>query len=143
MVGHSFGARVGAGVAVRDMINIRRLVLVDASGLGKMTGLGNVLFTGFWAFRKLLKRPQPFPRFLVKEGEDYNWVGEEELRHLRISTLLIWKRHDPYLPVSLARRAVKLIPRARLEVLPGFGHAPNKQDTDAFTRLLLDFLDSD
>ncbi len=140
MVGHSFGGRVGAGVAVRDRVKIRRLVLIDTSGLGKVTGFGNALFTGFWALRKLLGRPQPFPRFLAKDGEDYNWVGDEELRSLQPSTLLIWKRHDPYFPVSLARRAVKLIPGARLEVLPGFGHAPARQNINAFTRVLLDFL---
>jgi pimeloyl-ACP methyl ester carboxylesterase len=143
MVGHSFGGRVGAGVAVRDRIKIRRLVLVDASGLGKITGFGNALFTGFWALRKLLGRPQPFPRFLAKDGEDYNRVGDDALRRLGIATLLIWKRHDPYMPVSLARRAVQLIPGARLEVLPGFGHAPNKQNINAFTRVLLDFLSRD
>jgi len=42
--------------------------------------------------------------------------------------------------VSLARRAVKLIPGARLEVLPGYGHAPHGQNSEAFNRLLLDFL---
>jgi pimeloyl-ACP methyl ester carboxylesterase len=141
MVGHSFGARISAGVAVRNRIKISRLVLVDASGLGRMSGFGNVLFNGFRALRRLLGRPQPFPRFLVKEGEDYNYIGDEELRNLGAPTLLVWKRHDPYLPVSLARRAVKLIPVSRLEVLPGFGHAPAKQNAGAFNRLLLDFLD--
>jgi 4,5:9,10-diseco-3-hydroxy-5,9,17-trioxoandrosta-1(10),2-diene-4-oate hydrolase len=143
MVGHSFGGRVGAGVAVRNRVKIRRLVLVDASGLGKVTVFGNALFTGFWASRQLLGCPQPFPRFLVKDGEDYNCIGDDALRSLRTSTLLIWKRHDPYFPVSLARRAVQLIPGARLEVLPGFGHAPNKQNINAFTRVLLDFLGRD
>jgi len=143
LVGHSFGARVCLDVARRHREKISKLVLIDASGLGKISLLGNALFTFFWALRKLLGRPQPFPRFLAKEGEDYNWVGDEELRSLRASTLLIWKRHDPYMPVSLARRAEKLIPGARLEVLPGFGHAPNKQNINAFTRVLLDFLGRD
>lgn len=143
MIGHSFGGRLSAGLAVRGRVGIRRLVLVDTSGLGKISVFGNVLFTGFWALRKLLGRPQPFPRFLAKDGEDYNRIGDAELRRLRASTLLIWKRHDPYFPVSLARRAVKMIPGARLEMLPGFGHAPNKQDRQAFVRLLLDFLSRD
>jgi pimeloyl-ACP methyl ester carboxylesterase len=143
MVGHSFGGRVAAGVAVRHRVNIRRLVLVDSSGLGKISGFGNVLFTGFWALRKLLGRPQPFPRFLAKDGEDYSWVGEAELRGLRAATLLVWKRYDPYMPVSLARRAAGLIPGARLEVLPGYGHAPHGQNSKAFNTLLLDFLSQD
>lgn len=143
IVGHSFGGRVAAGVAVRNRIKVRRLVLTDSSGFGKISGFGNFLFTVFWVLRKLLGRPQPFPRFLAKDGEDYNWVGEEELRGLRSPTLLIWKRFDPYMPVSLARRATALIPDARLEILPGYGHAPSKQNNAAFSRLLLDFLGAD
>jgi 2-hydroxy-6-oxonona-2,4-dienedioate hydrolase len=143
VVGHSFGGRVAAGVAVRNRVNIRRLVLVDSSGLGKISGFGNALFTGFWALRKLLGRPQPFPRFLAKDGEDYSWVGEKELRSLEATTLLVWKRYDPYMPVSLARRAAELIPGARLEVLPGYGHAPHGQNSRTFNRLLLDFLSGD
>jgi pimeloyl-ACP methyl ester carboxylesterase len=140
IVGHSFGGRVAAGLAVRKRVKIRRLVLVDASGLGKISGFGSALFTTFWALRRLLRRPQPFPRFLAKEGEDYNYVGDDALRGLEAATLLIWKRYDPYMPVSLARRAEKLIPKARLEVLPGYGHAPHGQNNEAFNRLLLDFL---
>jgi pimeloyl-ACP methyl ester carboxylesterase len=140
MVGHSFGGRIGAGVAVRDRVKVRRLVLVDTSGLGTISGFGNVLFTGFSALRRLAGRPQPYPRFLVKDGEDYNYIGDAALRGLRAPTLLVWKRFDPYLPLASARKAVRLIPSARLEVIPGLGHAPNKQNTAVFNRLLLDFL---
>jgi pimeloyl-ACP methyl ester carboxylesterase len=143
MVGHSFGGRIGAGVVVRGWVAIRRLVMVDATGFGKISAFGNVLFTGFWLLRKALGKPQPFPRFRVKDGEDYNMVRDEELRGLQSSTLLIWKSRDPYIPVAQARRALELIPEARLEVLRGYGHAPAKQDSKVFNRLLLEFLGGD
>jgi pimeloyl-ACP methyl ester carboxylesterase len=143
LVGHSFGARVCLDVALKRQEQVNRLVLADASGLGKISGLGNALFTAFWALRKVLRRPQPFPRFLSKEGDDYNFVGSEVLQSLQTPTLLIWKRFDPYMPLSVARRAGELIPGARLAVLPGLGHAPNKQNRDTFNKLLLDFLDHD
>lgn len=142
LVGHSFGARVCLDVARLNQGKIRKLVLIDASGLGKMSPLGSVLFTGFWALRELLRKPQPFPRFLTKEGDNYNWVGSEALRSLQTPTLLIWKGFDPYMPLSLARQAQKLIPGARLAVIDGYGHAPNQQkDSGDFQRILLDFLD--
>jgi pimeloyl-ACP methyl ester carboxylesterase len=141
LVGHSFGARVCLDVALKRQDGVSRLVLADASGLGDMSRLGNVLFTTFWVLRKLLGRPQPFPKFLAKEGDDYNEVGDDALRRLTIPTLLVWKRHDLYLPVAIACRAEKLIPGAKLVVLPGFGHAPNKQNRDTFNRLLVEFLD--
>jgi pimeloyl-ACP methyl ester carboxylesterase len=140
LVGHSFGARVCLDVALREQGRVNKLILVDASGLDKISTLGNVLFTFFWVLRKLLNRPQPFPRFLSKEGEDYSRVGDEALRRLTTPTLLVWKRHDPYLPVSIARRAENVIPGAKLVVIPGFGHAPNKENRDDFNRLMINFL---
>jgi len=141
LVGHSFGARVCLDVAFQNHELVRKLVLVDASGLGKVTRFGSALTTVFWALRKLFRRPQPFPRFLAKEGDDYDRVSIDELARLTAPTLLIWKRLDPYLPLSIARRAEKLIPGSRLEVLPGYGHAPHQQNSQAFNRLLLNFLD--
>lgn len=143
LVGHSFGGRVCLDAALQRQEQVSKLVLVDASGLEKITRFGSVLMTFFWALRKLLRRPQPYPRFLAKEGEDYNRVGDDKLRRLGMPTLLIWKQLDPYFPVSIARRAEKLIPKARLSLLRGYGHAPHQQNSDAFNRLLLDFLDHD
>jgi pimeloyl-ACP methyl ester carboxylesterase len=143
LVGHSFGARVCLGVALGHPEKVRKLVLADASGLGKVTRFGSTMLTAVWGIRKAFGRPQPYPRFLTREGEDPHWLCMDELPGLRTPTLLIWKRHDLYLPISIARRAVKLIPGAQLEVLPGYGHAPHQQNSDAFNRLLLDFLGHD
>jgi pimeloyl-ACP methyl ester carboxylesterase len=141
LVGHSFGARVCLDVALHDQERINKLILIDASGLDKISTLGNALFSAFTLLRNLLNRPQPFPTFLAKEGEDYNRVGDAALRGLKTPTLLVWKRYDPYLPVTIARRAEKVIPGARLVVIPGFGHAPNKQNRQAFNQLMVEFLD--
>jgi pimeloyl-ACP methyl ester carboxylesterase len=140
LVGHSFGARVCVDTALLSPDKVSKLVLIDASGLGNISGFGNALFSGFAGLRTLLKKPQPFPRFLSKEGEDYNNVGEEALRKLKTPTLLVWKQLDPYMPVSLARKAEKTIPGSKLVVFPGYGHSPQKQSGDTFNRLLLDFL---
>ncbi len=140
LVGHSFGARVCLDAALKRQEQINRLVIADASGLGKMSRLGSALFTGFWALRKVMNKPQPFPKFLAKEGDDYNDVSDDMLRSLKTPTLIVWKRCDPYMPIAIARRAAKLIPSAKLVVLPGYGHAPARQNRDTFNRLLVDFL---
>jgi pimeloyl-ACP methyl ester carboxylesterase len=141
LVGHSFGGRVCLDTAIKYRERADKIILIDSAGLGKISRLGNVLHTGFWALRKLFNKPQPFPKFLAAEGEDYNHVGDEALRQLTTPTLLVWKRYDPYLPISIARRTAKLIPGARLVEVPGIGHAPNKQNRPAFHRLMLEFLD--
>ena len=143
LVGHSFGARVCLEIAFQKPDKVNKLVLIDAAGLGKVSKLGNVVLTGFWLIRKLLRHKQPFPQFLAREGEDLHWLCHDELPRLKVPTLLVWKRYDIYLPVAIARRAEKLIPDARLAVVPGYGHAPHKENNETFNSLLQNFLDRD
>jgi pimeloyl-ACP methyl ester carboxylesterase len=140
LVGHSFGGRLCLEIALSYPQKVGKLVLLDAAGLGKISILGNIILTGFWAVRRLLRLRQPFPKFLAREGEDTQWLCVDKLPEIRMPTLIVWKRLDPYLPLALARRAEALIPRAHLVVLPGYGHAPHGQNKDAFNSLLLDFL---
>jgi pimeloyl-ACP methyl ester carboxylesterase len=142
IVGHSFGARIGTGVALRGRVKVHTLVLVDAVGFGKVTRSGSVLMTAFWGLRKLLRLPDPYPIFRHHEGDDPYWGCVTEVPSLKTPVLLIWKRYDPYMPVSHAYRAHQLIPGSRLEIMPGFGHAPNKKNVAEFLKLLLDFLKS-
>jgi len=144
LVGHSFGARVCLDTVRQPGNNISKLVLIDASGLGKMSPFGAVLFYFFKGMRAAIGKPQPFPRFLSKEGDNWDYVGNEALKSIKTPTLLIWKRTDPYLSLALARRAEELIPGAKLAVIPGYGHAPHQQnDNEPFNRLLVEFLDHD
>ena len=143
LVGHSFGGRLCLEVALRHPEKVRKLVLIDASGLGKVSRLGNSILTAFWAIRKLLRHQQPYPKFLAREGEDTSWLCVDELPNLKTPTLIVWKRHDLYFPLAIARRAEALISGAHLAVLPGYGHAPHEQNRKAFNRLLLDYLDHD
>ena len=143
LVGHSFGARICLDAALQNHEKISKLILIDASGLGKISKFGSTLMTGFWFIRKLLGQPQPYPKFLVRDGDDYDHVGHEKLAGLNVPTLLVWKRYDPYLPVSYARNAAELLPDAKLVTVPGFGHAPHKQDNSGFVRIIREFLACD
>ena len=139
LVGHSMGGRVCLDIALKHPGKVLKLVLVDAAGFGPGSRWGTLLMTFFWLARKLLGMPQPYPKFLAREGE--NWVYADDLPRLSVPTLIIWKRYDPYLPLAQARRAGELIPEARLVVLPGYGHAPHEQNREAFRKLLEDFMD--
>ncbi len=142
LAGHSLGGRFCLDVALRDQAKVSKLVLIDTTGLGNMSALGNALQIFFWGYRKALRRPQPFPTFRMKPGEKFHHNYNQELRGLKVPTLLVWKSGDLYLPVAIARRAVKIIPGAKLAVLKGVGHAPHKGDTQAFNKILGDFLDN-
>ena len=141
LVGHSFGARVCLGVALERPDLVSRLVMVDGAGLGKTSWFGVALLTAFDKARQLLHKPLLNPTFLTREGDDPDWACVEDLPKLRVPTLLIWRQRDPYLPLDNARRAVDLIPDARLEIMPGLGHAPHRTYADAFYRLVREFLD--
>ncbi len=142
VAGHSFGARVCMDAALYPGNNISKLILIDSSGLGKMSPFGNVLFYFFKWLRDILRKPQPFPKFLPTDGVDWNNIGDEALKNIKVPTLLIWKSTDPYMPIKRARRAEKLIPGAKLAVIKGYGHAPHQQnDNSEFRKLMLEFLD--
>ena len=141
LVGHSLGGRICLEVSLRHPGEISKLVLISAAGLGGISKLGRLLHIMFWAERKLLRRPQPYPEILPDDGEGWRWLCLDELPELKVPTLIVWKRYDPYFSLDLPLKAKKLIPDARLLVMPGYGHAPHKQDVEVFSRILRDFLD--
>ena len=141
LVGHSLGGRVCLEIALRHPTIIRRLVLIDTVGFGKLSLPGITLGALAWATRRVLGRPQPYPKFLKEKEKDKNWLCLERLPAINVPTLIVWSRHDPYYSVRGALKAKELIPDARLEVIPGYGHTPHVQKRDLFNRLLLDFID--
>jgi pimeloyl-ACP methyl ester carboxylesterase len=142
VAGHSFGARVGLDVALLRPEKVSKLVMVDGAGLGAVSRFGTSLMTFFWGLRVVLRQRQPYPKFLSRDSDDPDWDCLEELPSLKTPTLIVWKAHDLYLPLANGRRAARLIPGARLEVLPGWGHAPHKGETAVFVKLLADFLEA-
>ena len=143
LVGHSFGGRICLEIAFRNPKMVRRLVLIDTAGFSRLTRWGLFLGAAAWSVRKVLRRTQPYPRFLKKDDEDKDWLCLEELPTLNVPTLIVWNRRDPYYSVDGAIRAKELIPQARLEVFQGFGHSPHLQKRDVFNSLLLSFIDHD
>jgi pimeloyl-ACP methyl ester carboxylesterase len=141
LVGHSLGGRVCLEIALRHSEMIRKLVVVDTVGFGRLTRWGLFLGIATWAVRKTLRRPQPYPKFLWKDSEDKDWLCLEELPTLQVPTLIVWNRHDPYHPLGGALKAKELIPESHLECFPGYGHAPHVKRSDRFSSLLRAFME--
>jgi pimeloyl-ACP methyl ester carboxylesterase len=66
-------------------------------------------------------------------------VRAEELRRVRVPTLLIWGDRDPVGTVEAARVTAELIPQAQLAVLPG-GHVPYLGNPERTAGLLSSFV---
>jgi pimeloyl-ACP methyl ester carboxylesterase len=140
MVGHSLGGRVCLEVAFRQPDRVAKLVLVNTLGFGRLSRFGMVLSAIAWRWRRIRGHQQPFPKFLMRDGEDYHWICLHQLPAIEAPTLMVWTRHDLYCSLAGAKRAEELLPRSQLEVLPGCGHAPHVERNDEFNRLFLDFL---
>jgi pimeloyl-ACP methyl ester carboxylesterase len=63
-----------------------------------------------------------------------------ELSAFRGPVLVLWGRHDPYIPASYAVRQREVWPHARVHVLEESGHWPMLDDVEGTARLLLGFL---
>lgn len=59
------------------------------------------------------------------------------LAKLNIPTLLVWGDHDNIMPIANAEAILKVMPNARLVVLPETGHLPQQETPQAVIDLLL------
>ena len=139
LVGHSIGGRICLEIAFRHPEIVSHLVLIDTVGFGKLARWGMYMGAFMYWLRKIAGITQPYPRFLKEEGEDKDWRCLDRLPELRVPTLVVWNRRDPYYPVKQALRARDLIPEVHLEVFPGYGHAPHVQRRAYFNDLIKDF----
>lgn len=57
-----------------------------------------------------------------------------------LPTLIVWGEQDPLIPVRHAREAHQRIRGSRLEIFPGAGHFPHRDDPRRFAEVLLDFV---
>lgn len=141
IVGHSLGGRIALELALKEPEKVCRLALVDTAGFTRLARRGSILGTAAFHVRRLQGRRQPYPRFVMENGSMPHWLCLDQLHRIKVPTLMVWSSHDPYYSIKGALKARDLMPRARLEVLPGYGHAPHRSETAAFNRLLAGFLD--
>jgi len=66
------------------------------------------------------------------------WVGA--LGRLDLPSLILWGARDPVAVLAIGEGLAKIIPGARLRVLPELGHYPQLEDPGKFASELLSFL---
>lgn len=99
------------------------------------------------AVEDIVKRTLAYP-FLTRPGAferqgrgllEWNGARIKELRRLRMPTLVLVGRDDILTPPAFSRELARLIPRARLRIIPG-GHGFFIEEADLLNRALLRFL---
>jgi pimeloyl-ACP methyl ester carboxylesterase len=64
----------------------------------------------------------------------------DALRQIPRPALVVWGKHDPYLPVALANRQREVFSDAEVVILEGSGHWPFTDDPEAVARAVVPFL---
>jgi pimeloyl-ACP methyl ester carboxylesterase len=70
----------------------------------------------------------------------YNRQMAPLLTEVETPTLLVWGEYDAVVPMECARQYQALLPNARLEVVPGSGHAVDMEAPDQLAQLVLNHI---
>ena len=169
LVGNSEGGAVGIHFTLNHPEYLDKLILVGSAGLGddwdkaiilKMA-LYKLLPSPKWGDllgRNVMQNPDDAHpawheysidvlkkkggrrAFFQGRGRAVITFTDEELRAVQVPTLLIWGEDEAFFPVSHGERAARLIPGARMEVIPGAGHLPFMEKPEIFCHLVAKFL---
>ncbi len=137
MAGQSVGGLVVTDFAIKHPERVKKLVLVDSAGLGKMS-LTGWLFVRFFTAMAKIKKIERGPKYIP--GTRPGLFTSEQLRSLKMPVLIIWGKRDHYFPASVAVKAARLIPDSHLEIFPGCRHAPQRENAPRFNSLVCNFL---
>jgi pimeloyl-ACP methyl ester carboxylesterase len=86
----------------------------------------------------------PLARLMAQpDGEVERLLIDDRLDRLRIPVTLIWGADDRLLSIDYARTAAARIPGARLDVIPGCGHVPQRECPDRLLASLRQALSTD
>jgi pimeloyl-ACP methyl ester carboxylesterase len=97
-------------------------------------------------FYQMAMLPDATKAILNVSRSNFNIWGQfyqpivDKLNTITTSTLIIWGRQDPMVPVSHAENAAKNIPNARLEIIEKCGHWVPIEQVHEFNQLVLGFL---
>lgn len=163
VVGHSFGGKIAAYLAVGQPVAIGSLVLVGTPGVRLPLSPEAERRIASVKRAKRVARLLPGPlrrsieRRLVSRGsEDYRNAGElrpilvrvvnEDLSpllpNIQVPTLLLFGANDTATPPEIGRRMEGSIPGSGLVVLERSGHFPYLDEPAAFMRITKSFLES-
>jgi pimeloyl-ACP methyl ester carboxylesterase len=170
LVGHSLGGWIALHLALLAPDRIGRLVLVDAMGVdvpeapaADLTTLdegalydaafatkGGVLVTAgdFGGIPQNLRGGALFKHVLNGQRNLIALTGGKcgeasltsALGKISAETLLVWGEEDRLTPLQHAQLFAARIPRARLVVIDGAGHIPQKEKPQTFLRVVCNYL---
>ncbi|PHX74099.1 MAG: alpha/beta hydrolase [Chitinophagaceae bacterium] len=163
LMGNSLGGHVALVHVIKNTDRIKSLILTGSSGLFE-NGMGDTYpKRGDYDYiRKKTEMTFYDPNTATKElvDEVYQIVNErmkvikvislarsaiknnlsDELKHIKLPTLLIWGNNDCITPPFVGREFNRLIPQSELHFIDHCGHAPMMEVPSEFNIILEQFL---
>jgi pimeloyl-ACP methyl ester carboxylesterase len=150
VIGHSMGGLVAMCLALQDAALVERLVLVGVPALPHRRRLPERMVDVARASMSTqasavgvvvasVIRSSPLALAAATRATLSADLSAEagDIRH---STLLVWGGDDTLVPIAVGEGLERLMPNARLEVLPRLGHQPMWEDAAAFCDVVRPFL---
>jgi pimeloyl-ACP methyl ester carboxylesterase len=163
LLGNSLGGHVALVHTLKNPQRVKSLILTGSSGLFE-NGMGDT-FPKRGDYEYIKKKTEITfydPKTATKElvDEVYQIVNErmktlkvislarsaiknnlgDELRQIKLPTLLIWGNNDSITPPFVGREFNKLIPHSELHFIDHCGHAPMMEVPNEFNVILAQFL---
>jgi pimeloyl-ACP methyl ester carboxylesterase len=154
LLGHSFGGRLAAWLAVQQPELLETLVLAAPAAIlpenhvrpAAPESQANLLY----AYpERQPHRPPPDPAILAKQEELLRRVSqprpdtelEDRLRSLNLPVLVVFGTDDLMIPPEMGRRYRELLPDCHYILVYDAGHALDADRPEAFADLVADFLE--
>lgn len=152
IVGWSDGGIIGLIMAIKHPERINKLFTFGAnynlSGY-KLTPPDSVLSARFMArvqanFHKLSPTPNNFAEFREALGKMYSKepnLNPEEIKTIRAPTVIACGEYEQFIKLEHSQSLARLIPGAKLVVIPNVSHGGPLQDPASFHTVLISLLD--
>lgn len=170
IIGSSLGGQVSAEYASKST-NIEKLILVSPSGIMKQStpALDAYIMAALYpneinaknafemmegsgaavdqkivdSFIERMKLPNAKMAFMstilgLKNAE----IITNKLKSINVPSLIIWGAKDPVIPIQHADGFVSAIKDCRFYRMDGCGHTPYVHDSEAFAKIVIDFLNN-
>lgn len=151
LMGQSMGGAIAIHLAASAPELVQRLILVSAAGIPLEATLPLLVRRSFHSFfqsgngsyplglvRDVLR---PRPRLFWQAAQEMIRSDfRAELASITQPTLIIWGTRDVLLPISLGYALQEALPHAQFATLPNCGHRPMLAEPEAFSKLVLGFL---
>lgn len=132
IIGHSFGGKVAAAVALIEPSLVAKLILIASPLLRRPSKVLKVKIIAYKVAKKLLPNMNIGQNIEYKEaikmrlGEVFrnsvNYDATDKLKNISCPTLIIWGEKDPTSDIKIGEEMHRLIKHSRFEIIKGAGH---------------------